>query len=133
MPDDTQDSDNADILIVEDQMVIALFLEDLLDDLGFGVLGIARNSAEAERLSEAGRPRVAMVDVSVTAARDGVDIARHLVENYGTKIIFMSGYDDVEGLPEVAALCPVAVLTKPCMPAQIEAALRSAVASSATA
>lgn len=121
------------ILIVEDQMVIALFLDDLLDDLGYRVSGIARNGREAESLALAEHPGIAMVDVSVTAARDGVDIARDLVEKYGTKIIFMSGHDDVAEWPEVMALCPVAVLSKPCLPARIEAALRIAAAPDASA
>ena len=121
------------ILIVEDQMVFALFLDDLLDDLGYRVSGIARNGREAESLALAERPGIAMVDVSVTAERDGVHIARNLVEKYGTRIIFMSGHGDVAEWPEVMALRPVAVLSKPCPPAQIEAALRIAAAPDASA
>lgn len=121
------------VLIVEDQMIMACFLEELLDDLGYRVLGIARNGREAESLAAADLPQIAMVDVSLTAARDGVEIASNLVEKFGTKIIFMTGHDNVAEWPEVAALGPVAVLGKPCLPNQIEAALSTAVASGASA
>ncbi len=114
-------------------MVIAYFLDDLLDDLGYRVSGIARNGREAESMAKEERPTIAMVDVSVAAARDGVEIARDLVEKYGTRIIFMSGHDDVADWPEVKALRPVAVLGKPCLPAHIEAALRAADAPAASA
>nr|WP_306266193.1 response regulator [Pararhizobium sp. IMCC3301] len=118
---------SAKILVVEDQMIIAMFLTDLLDDLGFSVLGLACNGAEASRLAEQEQPDVAMVDISLAAERDGVEIARDLVDRFGTKIIFMSGHDGVAEWPEVMALSPVAVLNKPCLPAQIEAALHQAV------
>lgn len=133
MPETRESGGATSVLIVEDQVVMAYFLEDLLDDLGYRVLGIARNAREAESLAAADFPQIAMVDVSLTAARDGVEIASNLVKKFGTKIIFMTGHDDVAEWPDVAALCPVAVLSKPCLPNQIEAALSTAVASGASA
>lgn len=114
------------VLVVEDETLVALFLVDLIEDLGFAVLGPARDGAEAIELGEVHRPEIAIVDISVAAERDGLEIGAELVSRYGVGLIFISGHRDVAEMPEVQALAPVAVLKKPCLPNQIAEALMRA-------
>ena len=114
------------VLVVEDETIVAMFLVDVVEDTGFTVVGPAGNGADALRLAEGERPGIAIVDISIAAARDGVEIAAELARRYGTALIFISGHGHIGELPEVQELAPVAVLRKPCLPNQIESALRQA-------
>lgn len=114
------------VLVVEDEAVVAFFLADLVEDLGFRVLGPAGDADEALALAGREPPEIAIVDISVADEEDGVEIGAELARRYGTSLVFLSGHGDVADRDDVQALSPVAVLRKPCLPNQIEAALRHA-------
>ena len=118
--------DAAKVLVVEDETLVAMFLVDLVEDFGFAVVGPAGDGLEALRLAENERPQIAIVDVSVAAAQDGLEIGAELSRRYGTRLILISGHGHIAELPEVKELRPVAVLKKPCLPSQIEEALMRA-------
>src|SRR3546814_6121895 len=64
--------DGAGVLIVEDEALVALFLEDTLDTLGYRCCGVADNAEEAVSLAQARRPALALVDVGLRGDRDGI-------------------------------------------------------------
>lgn len=113
------------VLIVDDEALVAAFLTDLVEDLGLQVIGPVSSSEEAMEAAAREAPAVAIVDVSLGSG-DGIALAAKLRESYGTAIIFLSGHSDVAANPAVQALEPVAVLSKPCLPNEIEAALSAA-------
>jgi two-component system, response regulator PdtaR len=118
----------AKILIVEDEAILAFYLVELLEDMGFVAVGPASNAKQAFELADSERPEVAIVDISVAAHRDGVDIGGELARRYGIALIFTSGHGDVADFPGVRELAPVAVLKKPWLPDQIEDAVTRAAA-----
>lgn len=122
----------AKVLIVEDETIVAFFLVDLIEDLGFTVIGPAGHGEEALALAERERPDIAVVDVSLAADHDGVEVGAELARRFGTQLVFMSGHGDVADRPDVQRLAPSAVLRKPCLPNQIEEALRLAAAGRAS-
>jgi two-component system, response regulator PdtaR len=50
-------------LIIEDEILIALELEELLADLGYAICGLAPNGRQALNLAISHRPELALVDV----------------------------------------------------------------------
>lgn len=114
------------ILIVEDETLVSLFLADVVEDMGFEVVGPAAERDEALRLAESHSPDLAIVDVSLQEARDGIGIGQELVRREGVSLVFMSGHDGIESWPEVRDLAPAAILRKPCLPDEIEAVLAKA-------
>ncbi len=114
------------VLIVDDETLIAMFLQDVVEDLDYDVVGSAGTLAEATSLAAKSRPGIALVDLNIKGAGNGVEVGRHLAETYGTAIIFLSGEDNLAAREDISALKPVAVLTKPCLPEEIERALKSA-------
>jgi DNA-binding NarL/FixJ family response regulator len=126
MADAARCNHNAKVLIVEDELLVGMYLVDILEDTGFSAVGPAVNAAQAFKLAESERPEIAIVDISVAGACDGVDIGGELARRFGIALIFTSGHGDVAERPEVRELAPVAVLRKPCLPHQIEEALMRA-------
>ncbi|TRL36172.1 response regulator [Rhizobium straminoryzae] len=87
------------ILVVEDQLLIALHIEDAVIALGHEVAGIAANRADAMRLADC--CDIALVDVQLQDGPTGPAIGRRLAET-GKTVVFMTANpealdDDIPG------------------------------------
>ena len=114
------------VLVVEDEPLVALFLVDLLEELGHPVVGPAATYEAALAAAARTPPRIAIIDVNLGGQGDGIALAGELQGAHGTRIIFLSGAADLSANPAVRAVNPLAVLQKPCQPGELEAALRTA-------
>ena len=85
------------ILVVEDSPVVAPFAADVLDELGFDVVGPAPNLAVARELIEEGGFDAALVDVYIRGER--VFPMCDMLEAKGVPFVLTSGYGDWQ-LPE---------------------------------
>ena len=63
----------ANVLIVEDEFLVALELEDILTDAGHTVVGIVPDQAAIHRLDKT--PEVALVDINLRDGPSGPTIA----------------------------------------------------------
>ena len=86
------------ILIVEDEILIALELESLLQDLGHDVVGMAASSGEARSLGQELKPDLAFVDIHLADGPTGVDVARHLAAQHQVTVLFMTA--NTKRIPE---------------------------------
>ena len=86
------------ILIVEDEILIALELESLLQDLGHDVVGIAASSEDAISLGEDLKPELAFVDIHLADGPTGVDVARELASEHQVTVLFMTA--NAKRIPE---------------------------------
>lgn len=95
-----------DVLIVEDEMLLAIELEHLVEEVGCHSLGCAMSSDEAVDLAEKFHPDLALVDVHLSDGPTGVDVARKISEDCGGVALFMTA--NVKRLPEdFAGACGV--------------------------
>lgn len=85
------------VLVVEDEMLNAMFLEDLLLDLGCEVVGPAATVAEGLALASSERPDAAVLDVNLGA--DRVYPVADALRQEGVPFVFVTGYG-VAGLIE---------------------------------
>ena len=76
------------ILIIEDEIFVALELEQLLAEAGYGVCAIATDSREA--LEAAPHCAFAFVDVNLRDGPTGPTIAREIYERHGIRTIFVT-------------------------------------------
>lgn len=78
------------ILIVEDEVLIALELEGLLQDAGHEVVGFATSSLEAVGRATELRPDLALVDIHLRDGPTGVEVARRLAMELDVAVLFMT-------------------------------------------
>lgn len=97
------------VLIVEDEILIAMELEETVGDLGHEVVGLAADKATALALAERGVD-VALVDVNLRDGETGVEIGRWMVQEHGAVVIFVTANPDQLGAGVAGA---VGVLSKP--------------------
>lgn len=110
------------VLVVEDEVIVAMQLEDLLSDMGCHVVGPACRLEDALELAEAGPLDAAVLDVNLNG-RSVCPVAERLHAR-GVPIVYATGYGlaGCKGLPEGP------VLQKPYLPADLAVALRTVLA-----
>jgi CheY-like chemotaxis protein len=79
------------ILIVEDELLIALNTQADLEAAGHTVIGIAMTSREAFRLAESSRPDLVLMDVRL-AEGNGVEAAQAIHAHWGISSLFATSY-----------------------------------------
>jgi CheY-like chemotaxis protein len=102
------------VLIVEDEVMIALGLESQVEDFGFEVCGVAASGEEAVVLAAQDRPDLILMDINLAGEMDGVEAARQIREELNVRIVFVTAYGGGAMLERVRAAVPDAtILTKP--------------------
>lgn len=101
------------ILVVEDEIVIADNICDILDELGYEVFEPAINYTEAVELLETEKPDLAMLDIQLAGAKDGIDLAWKIKEDHDIPFIFLTSNADPRTVERAKKLTPPAYLIKP--------------------
>jgi len=118
---------NAEILIVEDEGLIALDLKKKLQQVGYTVLGIVDNSDDALLSVERLKPSLVLMDIRLRGPRDGVETAEQVRRRFHVPVIFVTAHADRETLDRARITEPFGYIVKPFhtvdFRAQIEIAL----------
>lgn len=122
----TDGSKPVSILIVEDEALIASYIEEVLGESGFRVAGIAASGPEALSLAAENHPTLALVDIRLTGPIDGIELACLLRERYDLPAIFLSGLADADTTARAQAAQPLGFLPKPFLPSQVFNAIQRA-------
>jgi DNA-binding response OmpR family regulator len=84
------------ILIAEDDLMIADFLEEILIDAGYTVCGIATTVAEAVKLGNEHHPGLAILDLRLKNGDLGTKIVPLLTECDRVGVLYATGNDNVD-------------------------------------
>ncbi|MEA3388728.1 response regulator [Sphingobium sp. CCH11-B1] len=106
------------VLIVEDEIFVALEIEQIVEDAGFTVQAIAADRDAA--LADAEECDIALVDLNLRDGPTGPQIGMELSTRHGVRVIYVTANPAQIGGASVAAL---GVITKPFRPHSITAAL----------
>ncbi len=103
------------ILVVEDELFVAMLVEDLLGDLGCKVVGPAASAKEAARAAQQETFDFALLDVNLGDGQTSFETAE-ILRQRGVPFAFVTGYGD-QGVR--ADLRDAPVLSKPIDPRQL--------------
>lgn len=101
------------VLVVEDEIIIADNICDVLEDLGYEVTEPAINYTEALVLIEQEKPDIAILDIQLSGRKTGIDIAKQIREKYNFPFIFLTSNSDKMTIDEAKEVMPPAFLVKP--------------------
>ena len=79
------------ILIVEDNVLIAMVIQDDLDRAGYDVVGPAATNRAALDLVEQHEISLALVDIDLAEGDSGLDLARELSAKHSIPCLFVTG------------------------------------------
>jgi DNA-binding response OmpR family regulator len=109
----------ATILIVEDDPLVASFIEEILTESGLRVVGIAASGNEALSLAEEVQPHLALVDIRLSGPLDGIELACLMRDKFNVPAIFLSGLSDPDTLRRAEAAQALGFLHKPFRPSEV--------------
>lgn len=101
------------ILIVDDELLLAMDLQSALSRAGHDVVGFAPTPDAALIMAAGTRPALALVDINLLGDNEGIDLAQTLKTRFGTDIIFITAHTDERILARARAIEPIAILHKP--------------------
>lgn len=101
------------ILIVEDESVVALDIKLQLEDVGYQVLGPVSSGEAALALASTCTPDLALMDIRLAGAMDGIEAAGMLVREHDVPVIFLTSHSDADTVHRAAETAPYGYLTKP--------------------
>ena len=81
-----------DVLIVEDEPILAMAMEVKLKKLGFGISAIATTPENAILHANNHHPDLALIDINLNASKSGIDVASHIWKNFNIPVIFLTSY-----------------------------------------
>lgn len=112
------------ILIVEDQVLIANYIKNLLNDNGLTVVELAFTVEEATDKINLKNPDIILLDINLHGKDTGILWAKEFVKN--SQIIFITGQTEKETMLKAFEVKPVTYLTKPVKESDLIAAIELA-------
>ncbi len=83
-----------DVLIIEDEPIIAMDLEALVEGLGHTVNGVARTHKEAIRAVETRQPGLVLADIQLADGSSGLDAVNEMLGSFEVPVIFITAYPE---------------------------------------
>jgi two-component system, response regulator PdtaR len=114
------------ILVVEDDYFVALDLEGALRAAGLEVVGPVPTAEEALALAKTEKPVLAVMDIRLAGAKDGIDAALELYRELGLRCIFASAHVEPPYRQRAAAAEPLGWVQKPYTIGAVVAAVKQA-------
>ena len=105
--------ENARILIVEDQNIIAMDLKDRLTHLGYSVAATLAYGEEAIEKVEELAPQLVLMDIVLKGEMDGVQAAELIRQRFDLPIIYLTAHSDEQTLQRAKLTEPYAYILKP--------------------
>lgn len=113
-----------DVVVIEDEPLIAMDLRQLLQDLGHRVVRVARTKQQAIDAVEQTRPGLVLADIQLADGSSGLDAVNEFLETIAVPVIFVTAFPErlLTGVkPE-----PAFLVSKPFLVDQLEAVINQA-------
>jgi AraC-like DNA-binding protein/ActR/RegA family two-component response regulator len=101
------------IMVVEDDSIIALDVRGILEELGYTVVTNIASVDEAIRRIEVCKPDLVLIDINLKKVKDGVSLGHYLCKKGGIPYIYVSGITDKFTLERVKESRPHGFIVKP--------------------
>lgn len=113
-----------DIMIIEDEPLIAMDIEQMVMDLGHRVTGVARTHKEAMALFQRTKPQMILADIQLADGSSGLDAMNEILKMTSLPVIFITAFPErllTGDRPE-----PTFLVTKPFNPDMVKALISQA-------
>lgn len=113
-----------DVLIIEDEPMIAMDLESIVEGLGHRVTSVARTHADAVKSVQSKKPGLVLADIQLADGSSGLDAVNDILSTFEVPVIFITAYPGrllTGERPE-----PAFLITKPYQPDTVKAIVSQA-------
>jgi CheY-like chemotaxis protein/DNA-directed RNA polymerase specialized sigma24 family protein len=113
-----------DVLVIEDEPIIAMDIEEILHSLGHRITGVARTEEQALELAASIRPGLILADIQLADGSSGLEAVGKILRQFEVPVIFITAFPErllTGERPE-----PTFLITKPFMPDMVKAVISQA-------
>ncbi|MCP4757251.1 MAG: response regulator [Proteobacteria bacterium] len=114
------------ILIVEDEVIIAIEIETILKRLGYHVFGIANSGKTAIQKTQREQPDLILMDIKLKDDMNGIETADIIRSEFPIPIVFLTAYADEETLGQAKLTLPFGYLLKPVRERELQVVIEMA-------
>ena len=104
---------NANILVVEDESIIAIDIRNRVLNLGYGVSGAAATGEDAIAIAEETLPDLVLMDIKLRGEMDGVEAASRIRLNLDIPVVYLTAYANASTVERAKFTEPFGYLVKP--------------------
>ena len=101
------------ILVVEDESIVALDLQDRLQEIGYSVPAIARTGEQAIKKVHDTQPDLILMDINLAGEIDGIEAATRIRQSFDIPVIFLTAFSDRPTLDRARDAGPYGYIIKP--------------------
>lgn len=83
-----------EVLIIEDEPLIALDLREVVEELGHSVVGVARTHTEALSEIAKARPGLILADIQLADGSSGLEAVNEILSDFSIPVIFITAYPE---------------------------------------
>nr|WP_290225980.1 hybrid sensor histidine kinase/response regulator [Trichocoleus desertorum] len=105
--------EQARVLVVEDEIIVARTIANQLTQLGYNVVDIAASGVAALDKASRGRPNLVLMDIVLKGDMDGVTTANQIREQLDIPVVFLTAYADESTLQRAKVTQPFGYIVKP--------------------
>lgn len=120
--------ENKKILIVEDEMIIALLIERMVHDLGYEVIAKVVSGEEAVNAAMEHQPHIILMDIRLQGEIDGIEAVSRIRKRHHIPVIYISGNTDKLHQDKVKKSERIDFLSKPITLSDLSRSLKKVVA-----
>jgi len=114
------------ILIVEDEVIVADDVRVTLEEFGYNVVGIAASGEEAIACSDSRHPDLVLMDITLKGNIDGIAAARQIKQRLNIPIVFLTAHGEESTVNRAKHAGPSGYLIKPFTDHDLRSAIENA-------
>src|SRR5574341_1670289 len=101
------------ILVVEDEAIVAEAIRRKLQKLGYSVPSTASRGEEAIKKVEENNPDIVLMDIVLQGEMDGIEAAEQIRARFNIPIVYLTAYSDIKTLERAKVTEPFGYIIKP--------------------
>jgi CheY-like chemotaxis protein len=104
---------NAQIMIVEDENIVAMAIKNKLESLGYSIPCTASSAEDAIRKADLFYPDLVLMDILLKGEGDGIVAGDYIRKNFNIPVIYLTAYTDEDTLERAKLTDPAGYISKP--------------------
>lgn len=84
----------SDVMIIEDETIIALHIKSIVREIGHTVVGVSRTHSEAVEMARETSPELVLADICLADGSSGIDAVKDILGSMDVPVIFVTAFPE---------------------------------------